>query len=63
MAARLVRLDCSHGSVLVVCDPCGFRTMAINTSEARRAADDHRRQFHLVALRRTEAKRRQRGKQ
>ena len=62
MAARLVRLDCAHGSVLVVCDPCAWRTMATTLPEARRAADDHRRHAHPAAQRRAESKRRTRAR-
>jgi hypothetical protein len=61
MAARLIRLDCGHGSIVVVCD-CGFRALTGNPGEARRAADDHRARLHPAAQRRAESKRRTRAR-
>ena len=60
MAARLVRLDCSRGGVVVLC-ACGYRSMVGTQPEARRVADTHRRQVHPDAQRRTESKRRTRS--
>lgn len=60
MAAPIVRLDCSHGSTLAVCD-CGWRCLAVTQAGARRAADAHRRDVHRHQQQTTESKRRQRA--
>jgi hypothetical protein len=61
MAARLIRLDCGHGSIVVTCD-CGYRTLSGSLAEARRAADTHRAGVHPAQARRVESKRRTRAR-
>lgn len=59
MAARLVRVDSSPSTALVVCR-CGHRSVATSQAEAKRLADEHRTVYHPAAARDTAKKRRRR---